>query len=172
MIGLIKQQANRKFWSGEIEEAMRKYSEALSLCPLRFRKERMVLYSNRAQCRLLLKDPDSAISDSTRALCLSSPANSHSRSLWRRSQAYDMKGLAKESLMDCIMFINRCINASESVKIPYYAARMISKQIDATWLFAAARSKRTRSSCQVKVLQEESCGRGNHGNMMDSKGKN
>ncbi|PON91068.1 Clathrin, heavy chain [Trema orientale] len=146
LVGLIKQQANRLYCLGEIEEATRKYSEALALCPIRLGKERMVLYSNRAQCQLLLKDPDSAIRDSTRALCLSTPANSHGKSLWRRSQAYDMKGLAKESLMDCIMFINGCIKSDpevtkRSVKIPYYAARMISKQMEATWLFAMSRSK-------------------------------
>ncbi|XP_062098061.1 uncharacterized protein LOC133803933 [Humulus lupulus] len=144
LVGLIKQQANRLYCLGEIEEATSKYSEALVLCPLRLIKERMVLYSNRAQCQLLLKDPDSAITDSTRALCLSTPANSHGKSLWRRSQAYDMKGLAKESLMDCIRFINGCIKSDPEVittKIPYYAARMISKQMDATWLFATSRSR-------------------------------
>ncbi|KAJ7966554.1 Tetratricopeptide repeat protein like [Quillaja saponaria] len=145
-VNLIKQQADHMFWLGELEEAIAKYSEALDLCPLRFRKERLVLYSNRSQCHLLLKDPDSAISDSTRALCLSNPANSHSKSLWRRSQAYDMKGMAKESLMDCLMFINGSVKSStddhtKRVKIPYQASRMISKQMDATWLFANARSK-------------------------------
>ncbi|KAE8099937.1 hypothetical protein FH972_017880 [Carpinus fangiana] len=155
IIGLIKQQAKHMFWLGEIEEALEKYSEALDLCPLKLRKERMVLHSNRAQCHLLLRDADSAISDSTRALCLSTPANSHSKSLWRRSQAYDMKGLAKESLMDCIMFINGCVKSGNTkrVKIPYYAARMISKQMDATWLFANAQSK-TRISGQVGKEQE------------------
>ncbi|XP_030496736.2 uncharacterized protein LOC115712574 [Cannabis sativa] len=136
LVGLIKQQANRLYCLGEIGEARRKYSEALALCPLRLIKERIVLYSNRAQCQLLLKDPDSAITDSTRALCLSTPPNSHGKSLWRRSQAYDMKGLAKESLMDCIMFISSEVITK---KIPYYAARMISKQVDATWLFATSR---------------------------------
>lgn len=176
LVGLIKQQANHMFWLGVIEEAARKYSEALALCPVRFRKERMVLYSNRAQCQLLLKDPDSAISDSTRALCLSTPANSHCRSLWRRSQAYDMKGLAKESLMDCIMFINGCIKseATKRVKIPYYAARMISKQIDATWLFSCAQSK-TESSGVKEAVQElqgehESGNEGMMRYMMENKG--
>ncbi|KAK4599254.1 hypothetical protein RGQ29_009344 [Quercus rubra] len=154
LVCLIKQEANHIFWLGEIEEALAKYTEALDLCPLKSRKERMVLYSNRAQCHLLLRDPDCAISDSTRALCLATPANSHSKSLWRRSQAYDMKGLAKESLMDCIMFINCCIKSgvTKRVKIPYYAARMISKQMDATWLFAAARSKTTSS--QARKVKE------------------
>lgn len=146
LANLIKQQANRLFWLGDLEAAVKSYTEALDVCPLKLRKERMVLYSNRAQCYLLLRDPDATIRDSTRALCLSNPANSHGKSLWRRSQAYDMKGLAKESLMDCIMFINGCINSDNTnkrLKIPYYAARMISKQMDATWLFANAQSKAT-----------------------------
>ncbi|RVX00029.1 hypothetical protein CK203_024870 [Vitis vinifera] len=39
--------------------------------------------------------------------------------------------------MDCIMFINGCINSetTKRVKVPYFAARMISKQMEATWLF-------------------------------------
>ncbi|KAL5777643.1 hypothetical protein ACOSP7_010569 [Xanthoceras sorbifolium] len=157
LVGLIKQEAKHLFWLGEVEEAAIKYTEALEICPLKLKKERMVLYSNRAQCHLLLREPDAAIRDSTRALCLSNPANSHVKSLWRRSQAYDMKGLAKESLMDCIMFINGCIRSetTKRVKIPYYATRMISKHMDATWLFANARSK--FPSSQVNKVQE-SCG--------------
>lgn len=175
LVDLIKQEANHLFCRGEVEEALIKYSEALALCPIRLRKERMVLYSNRAQCQLLLRDPDSAIRDTTRALCLSSPANSHEKSLWRRSQAYDMKGLARESLMDCVMFINGCIKSEKSskrVKIPYYAARMISKQMDSTWIFATARS--TMATGQVKEVHEsEGNNEGgnndeqeNHGEMM------
>ncbi|KAF9619625.1 hypothetical protein IFM89_007946 [Coptis chinensis] len=143
LVNLLKQQGNEKFWAGEIEEAISKYTEGLSLCPLKLRKDRLVLYSNRAQCYLLLKDAEAAISDSTRALCLSNPVNSHNKSLWRRSQAYDMKGLAKESLMDCIMFVNGCITSKKAkhVKVPYYAARMIGKQMNATCLFASAEVK-------------------------------
>ncbi|KAJ8773294.1 hypothetical protein K2173_028471 [Erythroxylum novogranatense] len=142
LVGLIKQEANHMFLLGDIEESLSKYTEALQICPLRLRKERMIIYSNRAQCQLLLRNPEAAISDSTRALCLSNPANIHSKSLWRRSQAYDMKGLAKESLMDSIIFLNSCVNSgpTKRVKIPYYAAYMISKQMDATWLFASAKS--------------------------------
>ncbi|KAG9440286.1 hypothetical protein H6P81_020451 [Aristolochia fimbriata] len=142
-----KQRGNERFWRGEVEEAAACYSEALELCPVKMAKERVVLYSNRAQCRLILKDAEAAISDATRALCLSSPANSHKKSLWRRSQAYDMVGLAKESLMDCIMYVNGRVfrkgvaTKEKQVKVPYYAARMINKQMNATWLFAAARTK-------------------------------
>ncbi|KAJ1385458.1 Tetratricopeptide-like helical domain superfamily [Sesbania bispinosa] len=162
LVSLIKQQANQMFRLGNVEGALLKYCEALDVCPLRYRKERMMLYSNKAQCHLLLKNPDSAISDSTRALCLSNPTNTHSKSLWRRSQAYDMKGMAKESLMDCIMFMNGCIKSDETkrVKIPYHAARMICKQMDATWLFANARSSKvttTHNNLVVKLRKQKEC---------------
>ena len=145
-----KQEGNEKFWAGDIEEAIILYTRALELCPLKRRKERMVLYSNRAQCQLMMQELDKVISDATRALSLSTPANSHGKSLWRRAQAYDMKGMAKESLMDCIMFINRQFNERNkkeriSAKVPYYAVRMISKQMSSAGLFADATSMRSNA---------------------------
>ncbi|KAL1821878.1 hypothetical protein ACET3Z_016747 [Daucus carota] len=151
MVSLIKQQGNQSFVLGKIQEAALRYTEALKICPLKFRKERTVLYSNRAQCHLLLSNCDSAISDTTRALCLSNPPNSHPKSLWRRSQAYDIKGMALESLMDCLMFVNCCCTKpTKDVKIPYYAMRMISKQMEATCIFAASRAKLT-NTCEIRT---------------------
>lgn len=142
LVKKLKKEGNEKFWLGKFEKAMKKYSEALDLCPLKARKERIVLHSNRAQCHLVLKDPELAIRDTTRAICLSSEVSPHGKSLWRRSQAYDMKGLAKESLMDCLLFVKGRIKSKNNrdVRIPYYAARMINKQMNATWLFAPASS--------------------------------
>ncbi|XP_028760530.1 uncharacterized protein LOC114719229 isoform X2 [Neltuma alba] len=142
---VLKQEGNKKFRSGKVEEAVVKYSEAIDLCPVKARKERTVLYSNRAQCYLVLRDAEAAISDTTRALSLSHVAFPHSKSLWRRSQAYDMKGLAKESLMDCLAFIRSRFRSqkTKTFKIPYYAARMLNKQMNATWLFASAKSRRS-----------------------------
>ncbi|XP_073014269.1 uncharacterized protein [Typha latifolia] len=137
-----KQQGNKKFSLGDVEGATLSYTEALEICPLNQRKQRVVLYSNRAQCRLLLRQPDAAIGDATRALALASPANRHAKSLWRRSQAYDMKGMAKESLMDCLVFVKlRWLNEGEEErqeKVPYYVVRMINKQMSAVGIFAIA----------------------------------
>ncbi|XP_058081376.1 uncharacterized protein LOC131229431 [Magnolia sinica] len=143
-----KQQGNERFWAGDVEEAAEFYSEALDSCPLKMRKERMVVYSNRAQCYLLLREADKAVSDATRALCLATPANSHKKSLWRRSQAYDMKGLGKESLIDCVVFVNGWfgLNERKKGKVPYYASRMINKQMNATWLFAGAQRKKSNGN--------------------------
>ncbi|CAH2046694.1 unnamed protein product [Thlaspi arvense] len=139
IVNLIKQQANQLLCVGDLEGAIKCYIEAISLCPLKLRRKRMSLYSDRGECYLLHGDVDAAISDCTRALCLSEPVNSHGKSLWTRSRAYDIKGLSRESLIDCIMFVNcRFLRG----KIPYYAAQMISKQMEATWLFEEARALR------------------------------
>ncbi|XP_073272808.1 uncharacterized protein [Primulina huaijiensis] len=158
-VNVLKQEGNRMFFLGQIEKAKLKYTEALEFCRLTHRNDRVALHSNRAQCSLLLRNSDSAISDATRALCLCSPPNTHAKSLWYRSQAYDMKGMAKESLLDCITFINLCIkmNAENHLKIPYYAVRMISKQMDFTWIFRAARLK-ALSTCP-RVRDQENRGK-------------
>nr|KYP52424.1 hypothetical protein KK1_025729 [Cajanus cajan] len=157
LAGILKQQGNMEFGSGEIEKAVAKYTEALNLCPLETKKERIVLHSNRAQCHLLLRDPEAALSDTTRALCLSNVASAslHSKSLWRRSQAYDMKGLARESLMDCLMFISNRFGSqhAKGFKIPHYAARMVNKQMNATWLFGSAKSSSWHGALQGGVKE-------------------
>ena len=144
---VVKLEGNSLFSSGNISGAASKYSEALSLCPMRSKKERVVLYSNRAQCHLLLQQPLVAISDATRALCLHNPVNRHAKSLWRRAQAYDMLGLAKESLLDAILFINECSQSNDpdlslrQNRVPDYAEQLVKKQMRAAWLFREAAIK-------------------------------
>ncbi|TVU48004.1 hypothetical protein EJB05_07623, partial [Eragrostis curvula] len=138
-----KRQGNNRFMDGDVEKAIALYTEALDLCPLSRRSERLVLYSNRAQCRLARRDADAAASDATRALALARPANAHARSLWRRAQAYDMKGMARESLLDCLAFAAAWLGRKQlhtrrgaNPKLPYCVATMISKQMSVTGLFA------------------------------------
>ncbi|KAK9749243.1 hypothetical protein RND81_02G112300 [Saponaria officinalis] len=144
---VVKLEGNSLFSAGNIAAAATKYSEALSLCPMRSKKERVVLYSNRAQCHLLLQQPLVAISDATRALSLHNPVNRHAKSLWRRAQAYDMLGLGKESLLDAILFINECSQSNDpdlslrQNKVPDYAERLVKKQMRGAWLFREAALK-------------------------------
>lgn len=151
---VVKLEGNSLFSSGDISGAALKYSEALALCPVRSKKERIVLYSNRAQCNLLLQQPMTAISDATRALCLQNPVNLHAKSLWRRAQAYDMLGFAKESLLDAIMYINECSQSTDpdmptrQNKVPEYAERFVKKQIRAAWLFKDAAAKHGGVHCE------------------------
>jgi tetratricopeptide (TPR) repeat protein len=141
---VVKLEGNARFSSGDIAGAAEKYTEALSLCPIRAKKERVVLYSNRAQCHLLLQSPDDAISDSTRALAIHNPVNLHGKSLWRRAQAYEMIGLAKESLLDAIMFLNETSQCpevdadSKHSRVPDYVENLVRQQMEASWLFKEA----------------------------------
>ena len=150
---VVKLEGNSLFSSGNIAGAASKYSEALALCPMRSKKERVVLYSNRAQCHLLLQQPLAAISDATRAFSLHNPPNRHAKSLWRRAQAYDMLGLAKESLLDAILFINECSQSNDpdltmkQNKVPDYAERLVKKQMRAAWLFREAAVKHGGVRC-------------------------
>ncbi|KAL6867330.1 hypothetical protein ACP4OV_015354 [Aristida adscensionis] len=139
-----RRQGNDAFMRGEVEKAMALYTAALELCPLSRRRERLVLHSNRAQCGLARGDAGAAASDATRALALARPANAHSKSLWRRAQAYDMKGMARESLLDCLAFAGAWLGGrrrkhprrAAPPKLPYCVARMITKQMGVTGLFA------------------------------------
>ena len=105
---------------------------------------------------LLLQQPLGAISDANRALCLHYPVNRHAKSLWRRAQAYDIMGLAKESLLDAILFINVCSQStdpdlsSRQNKVPDYAERLVKKQMRAAWLFREAAIKHGGIDCEAE----------------------
>ncbi|KAI5062802.1 hypothetical protein GOP47_0021349 [Adiantum capillus-veneris] len=138
----LKLEGNARFAAGDVRTASSKFTDALAECPVKVKKERMILYSNRAQCHLLMEDAEAAISDATRALCLARPVNCHGKSLWRRAQAYEMLGMAKESLMDAIMFANECTRMAEKgasllnqPAVPDYAEEMVNKLMKQAWLF-------------------------------------
>ncbi|GMH24058.1 hypothetical protein Nepgr_025901 [Nepenthes gracilis] len=145
MASEMKREGNQLFLRREVEAAAMSYSKGLELCPLKNRKERIVLYSNRAQCYLLLKETEATIRDATRALCLSSEGHPHGKSLWRRAQAYDLRGMARESLMDCLLFTDG-YRKEDRKMIPSYAARLISKQLNATSLFAGDQNQRVNKT--------------------------
>lgn len=148
MVKSLKKQGKKKFSMGFVKEAMEIYTVGIELCPLDMIRDRVVLFSNRAQCYLLLKQAEYAISDATRALCLSGADDPHGKSLWRRSQAYDLKGSARESLMDCLAFVDERFKRSNTKRLPYYATQMIRKQMRATCVFSGVDSKTEKSDCR------------------------
>lgn len=65
-----------------------------------------------------------------------------------------MIGLAKESLLDAILFINECSNSMDpdlncrQNKVPDYAERLVKKQMKAAWLFREAAVKHGGIDCE------------------------
>ncbi|KAK7858413.1 hypothetical protein CFP56_012212 [Quercus suber] len=134
---VVKLEGNSLFSSGNISGAASKYSEALAF--------------NRAQCYLLLQQPLFAISDATRAFVFTIL-------LTVMPKAYDMLGLAKESLLDAILFINECSQSNDpdlslrQNKVPDYAERLVKKQMRAAWLFREAAIKHGVSIVRVMLV--------------------
>ncbi|XP_071946844.1 tetratricopeptide repeat protein 1-like [Antedon mediterranea] len=92
-----KMKGNTLFKNSEYLEACDVYTTALELCPLNFKKERSIMYSNRAACKLRLEQLEDAISDCTEALILN-PL--YMRALLRRAQSYELNEKLDEALAD------------------------------------------------------------------------
>uniref|UniRef100_A0A3Q0SSI3 Tetratricopeptide repeat protein 1 n=1 Tax=Amphilophus citrinellus TaxID=61819 RepID=A0A3Q0SSI3_AMPCI len=93
----LKEAGNAHFKRGDWAEAGRSYTEALSMCPVCFSRERAVLFSNRAAARLHLDLKEQAISDCSRALELDPD---YLRALLRRAELYEQTEKLDEALED------------------------------------------------------------------------
>ncbi|XP_069030975.1 tetratricopeptide repeat protein 1 [Embiotoca jacksoni] len=100
----LKEKGNGQFKAGDWSEAERSYTEALSVCPVCFSKERAVLFSNRAAARLHLDRKDKAISDCSRAIELNPE---YLRALLRRAELYEQTDKPDEALEDYKSVLDR-----------------------------------------------------------------
>ncbi|XP_061596464.1 tetratricopeptide repeat protein 1 [Cololabis saira] len=93
----LKETGNQHFKTGDWREAELSYTEALSVCPVCYSKERAVLFSNRAAARLHLDLKDQAIADCTKAIDLDPD---YLRALLRRAELYEQTEKLDEALED------------------------------------------------------------------------
>ncbi|XP_019962451.1 tetratricopeptide repeat protein 1 isoform X2 [Paralichthys olivaceus] len=94
---ILKEKGNIQFKIRDYTAADVTYTEALVLCPVCFRGERSVLFSNRAAARLHLELKEQAISDCTRAIELNPD---YVRALLRRAELYEQTDKLDEALDD------------------------------------------------------------------------
>ncbi|XP_074642442.1 tetratricopeptide repeat protein 1-like [Tubulanus polymorphus] len=93
----LKAHGNELFKDTQINEAKEEYTKALKLCPLCFKKERSVMYSNRAACHMRLENTDTAISDCSKAIELNPR---YTKCVLRRAELYDKTDKLDEALKD------------------------------------------------------------------------
>lgn len=93
----LKEEGNEMFKNGSYKTAIRTYSRALRTCPLKFKKERAIMYSNRAACKLRLEDKEEAIRDCTKALDLHPH---YTKALLRRAELYEATDKLEDALKD------------------------------------------------------------------------
>ncbi|KAM6907399.1 tetratricopeptide repeat protein 1 [Xenentodon cancila] len=93
----LKDTGNSHFKVGDWREAEFSYTEALSVCPVCYSRERAVLFSNRAAARLHLDLKDQAIADCSKAIDLDPE---YLRALLRRAELYEQTEKLDEALED------------------------------------------------------------------------
>lgn len=65
---MYKNDGNEKFKIGEFEESIDFYTKGLKICPLSYKKDRAILYSNRAASKMKLNKNKEAIKDCSKAI--------------------------------------------------------------------------------------------------------
>ncbi|GAA6105584.1 tetratricopeptide repeat protein 1 [Tachysurus ichikawai] len=93
----LKLTGNAHFNNREYVEAQKSYTDALAVCPVCYRKERSILFSNRAAARIHLEEKTDAISDCTKAIELNPD---YVRALLRRAELYEQTEKLDEALED------------------------------------------------------------------------
>ncbi|KAL4231322.1 cytochrome c oxidase subunit 1 [Mactra antiquata] len=93
----LKEEGNDLFRGGSYKSAIRTYSRALRTCPLKFPKDRSIMYSNRAACKMHLEDFESSIQDCSKALDLHPQ---YMKALMRRAELYEKTDKLDEALND------------------------------------------------------------------------
>jgi len=94
---LLKTEGNELFKKGNVEEALKKYTQAIGAAETKETEVLAAVYANRAMCYQQLYDPKKVVSDCTNCLKL---VPTHVKALIRRAQA--LEGLEKweEALKD------------------------------------------------------------------------
>jgi len=94
----LKAQGNSSHTNGQFLEAIDSYTQALRLCPLEDKKDRSIMYSNRAASKIqLLNYKKSALEDCSKAVELNPD---YVRAYLRRAKLYEETEKLDESLED------------------------------------------------------------------------
>lgn len=93
----LKEEGNELFRDGSYKMAIRTYSRALRTCPLKYPKDRAIMYSNRAACKMRLEEFEDSVKDCTKALELHPH---YMKALMRRAELYEKTEKLDEALAD------------------------------------------------------------------------
>ncbi|XP_072256523.1 tetratricopeptide repeat protein 1 [Pyxicephalus adspersus] len=93
----LKEEGNELFKKADYVEAEDLYSQALQKCPAFYKKDRSILYSNRAAARIKQDKTDLALTDCTKAIDLNPD---YVRALLRRAELYERTEKLDEALAD------------------------------------------------------------------------
>lgn len=119
----LKEEGNELFKKADYVEAENIYSQALRKCPAFYKKDRSILFSNRAAARLKQDKKDLALTDCTKAIELNPD---YVRALLRRAELYEKTEKLDEALAD----YQSVINLDASCRQAREACMRLPKQIE------------------------------------------
>ncbi|XP_018413382.1 PREDICTED: tetratricopeptide repeat protein 1 [Nanorana parkeri] len=119
----LKEEGNELFKKADYVEAEDVYSRALQKCPAFYKKDRSVLFSNRAAARLKQDKQDLALIDCTKAIDLNPD---YVRALLRRAELYEKTEKLDEAFAD----YKSVLNLDASCRQAREACMRLPKQID------------------------------------------
>ncbi|KAL3863321.1 hypothetical protein ACJMK2_005083 [Sinanodonta woodiana] len=118
----LKDEGNTLFKSGCYNSAIRSYTQALCICPMKFAKDRAIMYSNRAACKLRRDKKEEAILDCTKALNLHPH---YVKALLRRAELYE----ASEKLDDALADFQKVVELDPSQHVARVACMNLPDKI-------------------------------------------
>lgn len=92
-----KNEGNDLFGRNEFDQALEKYSEALSLCPMKYTRDRAIIYSNRAACLMKMEKYEAAVQSCTKSIEYDT---NYVKPLVRRAESYKKLDKLEEALQD------------------------------------------------------------------------
>ncbi|XP_077324563.1 tetratricopeptide repeat protein 1 isoform X2 [Lithobates pipiens] len=119
----LKEEGNELFKKADYVEAENIYSQALQKCPAFYKKDRSILFSNRAAARLKQDKKDLALTDCTKAIELNPD---YVRALLRRAELYEKTEKLDEALAD----YQSVMNLDASCRQAREACMRLPKQIE------------------------------------------
>ncbi|KAH3787028.1 tetratricopeptide repeat protein 1-like isoform X2 [Dreissena polymorpha] len=96
-VAALKEEGNELFRTGSYKSAIIAYSRALRACPLKFARDRAILYSNKAACKMRLEMYEECIRDCTKAIELHPH---YLKAVMRRAEIYEKLDKLDEALAD------------------------------------------------------------------------
>ncbi|CAF1543146.1 unnamed protein product [Rotaria sp. Silwood1] len=92
-----KEEGNDLFGRGEYDQALEKYSHALSLCPMKYTHDRAIIYANRAACLMKMEKYEAAVQSCTISIKLDP---NYIKPYVRRAESYKSIDKLEEALQD------------------------------------------------------------------------
>ncbi|CAF0768493.1 unnamed protein product [Adineta ricciae] len=92
-----KDEGNDSFGRGEYQQALEKYSNAISLCPMKHTRDRAVIYANRAACLMKMEKYEAAVQSCTKSIELDP---TYTKPYIRRADSYKQIDKLEEALQD------------------------------------------------------------------------